>query len=350
MTIQQENEELREKIKALQKFIEKLMAGPYLEGTIVAKHKKLCRVERDGGDIILPLNPEIEVAVGDKVLCSQTAIIESLAKELKRPNKEVKFNLIDWDSIAGLNSQIARIKEAINAPTTYGSYYRAFGLTPCKGILLYGPPGCGKTLVAKAIASSFLKEKNISKDSFIYMKGGEMLSPYVGVAENNIKAAFERARNTEGSVIFIDEAEALLPARNSRRSSDVDTTIVPTFLSEMDGFEEGKTFVILATNYPQQLDEAIIRPGRIDLKIEISRPKQEDAKDIFKLYLGKSKCSNISYIAEKAAEALFSSPIVRKVSGALIKSLVDTAAMAAIKCKEKEIKLKHITDAIIQAQ
>lgn len=348
MTLQEENQGLRDKIEELQKFVENILQGPYIEGTVIALHKKLCRVESDGKDVILPLNPEIDIEVGDKVLCSQTAIIEALAKELRKPNKEVKFNLIGWDAIAGLSSQIERIKEAINAPTMYGSAYRAFGLSPCKGILLYGPPGCGKTLVAKAVASSFLKGKNISRDSFIYMKGGEMLSPYVGVAENNIKAAFERARNTEGSVIFIDEAEAILPARGSRHSSDVDSTIVPTFLSEMDGFEEGKTFVILATNYPNQLDEAIIRPGRIDLKIEISRPQKEDAEDIFRLYLKKSKCSDISSIAKKAAEALFNSPKARRVSGALIKSLVDNAALKAIKCGDSKITIKHVLNAITE--
>jgi proteasome-associated ATPase len=191
-------------------------------------------------------------------------------------------------------------------------------------------------MIAKAIASSFLKGKEITKDCFIYTKGGEMLSPYVGMAENNIKSAFVRARRNykktgNRSIIFIDEAEAILPSRGSRRSSDVETTIVPTFLSEMDGFEENGTFVILATNYPNQIDEAVRRPGRIDLQVEISRPDQDDAADIFALYLGKTKCKDCASVAVEAAVKLFTSNIAPKASGALIKNIVDTAALRAVK-------------------
>lgn len=342
MNLQEENEKLRERLEEYEQFLKKVMEGPFLSGTLSSEaNSGMFRVYLDEGkEIILAFHPEVEkntLKKGARVLCNQHMIIQVLPSELEKAQEEVNFDFIDWAQIAGVKSQVSQIQEAVNAPIMYGKFYKEYGLTPCKGILLYGPPGCGKTLIAKAIASAFLKGKKLSKDSFIYMKGGEMLSPYVGAAENNIKSVFVRARknyakNGTKSVIFIDEAEALLPARGSRRSSDVDTTIVPTFLSEMDGFEDNSTFIILATNYPNQLDSAVIRPGRIDLKIEIGRPNKEDAIDIFNLYLSKTKCNKrICDLSLSAAEHLFNSEKASSVSGALIKSIVDKACLCAIR-------------------
>ena len=340
MTLQEENEALKAKLKELEEFLTKAMEGPYHSGSIISKQVAgMFRIVGDAGDEqIIAAHPEIidkGPKEGTRILFNSRMVVSLLPLELEKTPEEVQFDFIEWEQIGGIKSQVERIKEIINAPTMYGSHYKDYGLQPSKGVLLYGPPGCGKTMIAKAIASNFLRGHDITRDSFIYMKGGEMLSPYVGVAEGNIKAAFTRARKNfkekgHRSVIFIDEAEAILPTRGSRRSTDVESTIVPTFLSEMDGFEDSGCFVILATNHPNQIDPAVIRPGRIDLKVEIGRPDMEDSKEIFGIYLAKTKC-NSENLAEVAATHLFNSPKAALASGALIKNIVDRASLAAVR-------------------
>ena len=352
MTYQEENKELRERISQYEALLEKVVSAPFSEGTIVSESVDgMCRVKRKGGDsLILPIKPAdvgkpTTLPVGTKVLTSEKAVLGVMPEELIEKEEIPHFNLIEWEEIGGLKSQVQKIRDTVELPVTHGSLYKEYGISASRGIVLYGPPGCGKTMVAKAIASQMLKGTKLTKDSFIYLKGGEMLSPFVGEAEAGIKAIFDRARHNfkktgNRSVIFIDEAEAILPRRGSRFSSDVDTTIVPTFLSEMDGFEENATFIILATNFLSQLDEAVIRPGRIDLAVEISRPTEEDAEDIFNIYLSATKTQEKSKdLAKKAAKAMMKSGR-SDISGALVKNLVDKAATIAIKREVEDKKAK----------
>lgn len=219
-------------------------------------------------------------------------------------------------------------------------------------------------MIAKAIATSVLGEDNLEpdKESFIYLKGGELLSKWVGEAEGNIKNIFDTARKYirrtgRKSIIFIDEAEAIVPVRGSRQSSDVDTTIVPTFLAEMDGINDHNPFVILATNHLDKIDPAIIRPGRIDLSVEITRPDMEDCKEILEYYFGKTKlAAPLETLLEACGAYIEGDATFRaKRSGAELEGLVQKFTATAIrrlisepKSKERGIILKDLEVALEQ--
>src|SRR6476659_9155144 len=188
------------------------------------------------------------------------------------------------------------IKDAIELPYLYGDLFKEHELQPPKGILLYGPPGCGKTLIAKAVANSLAKrvaEKTGSAQAhsyFLNIKGPELLNKYVGETERQIRLIFQRAkeRSAEGFpvIVFFDEMDSLFRTRGSGISSDVENTIVPQLLSEIDGVETLKNVIVIgASNREDMIDPAILRPGRLDVKIKIERPDIESAAQIFSRYL-----------------------------------------------------------------
>lgn len=203
---------------------------------------------------------------------------------------------IAYEDIGGLAQQIEQIKDAVELPFLHPNLYREHGLKAPKGILLYGPPGCGKTLIAKAVANSLASQakqrsgKEDSKSYFLNIKGPELLDKYVGETERHIRLIFARAREKaqDGSpvVVFFDEMDSLFRTRGTGVSSDVETTIVPQLLSEIDGVERlDNVIVIGASNREDMIDPAILRPGRLDVKIKIQRPDAEGAADIFAKYL-----------------------------------------------------------------
>jgi proteasome-associated ATPase len=203
---------------------------------------------------------------------------------------------IDYTDIGGLASQIEQIRDAVELPFLHPDLFREHGLKPPKGILLYGPPGCGKTLIAKAVANSLAKKVaevrglKESKSYFLNIKGPELLNKYVGETERHIRLIFSRAREKAGDgtpvVVFFDEMDSLFRTRGSGVSSDVETTIVPQLLSEIDGVERLENVIVIgASNREDMIDPAILRPGRLDVKIKIQRPDAEAARDIFSKYL-----------------------------------------------------------------
>ncbi|WP_439939854.1 proteasome ATPase [Nocardia sp. N13] len=202
---------------------------------------------------------------------------------------------IDYTQIGGLATQIDAIRDAVELPYLHPELFKDHQLKPPKGVLLYGPPGCGKTLIAKAVANSLAKkvaEKTgaSGKSYFLNIKGPELLNKYVGETERHIRLVFQRAREKASLgtpvIVFFDEMDSLFRTRGSGVSSDVENTIVPQLLSEIDGVEALENVLVIgASNREDMIDPAILRPGRLDVKIKIERPDAESARDIFSKYL-----------------------------------------------------------------
>ena len=202
---------------------------------------------------------------------------------------------VTYEQVGGLADQIEAIKDAVELPYVHRDLFEEYGLVAPKGVLLYGPPGCGKTLIAKAVANSLADAvaRNTGHEDarsyFLNIKGPELLNKYVGETERQIRLIFQRARekSDEGVpvIVFFDEMDSLFRTRGTGISSDVESTIVPQLLSELDGVEMIKNVIVIgASNREDLIDPAILRPGRLDVKIKIARPNTAEARQIFKIY------------------------------------------------------------------
>ena len=315
---------------------------------------------------------------------------------------------ITYSEIGGLAPQIEQIRDAIELPYLHADLFREHQLKPPKGVLLYGPPGCGKTLIAKAVANSLAKQvaartaEQASKDGgtaagqaregksfFLNIKGPELLNKYVGETERHIRLVFQRAREkaSEGMpvIVFFDEMDSIFRTRGSGVSSDVENTIVPQLLSEIDGVEGLENVIVIgASNREDMIDPAILRPGRLDVKIKIVRPDAEAAKDIFSKYVvgglplhpddlaehGGSPGATVEEMIQRVVERMYSETQENQFlevtyangdkevlyfkdfnSGAMIQNIVDRAKKMAIKefleTGQKGLRISHLLTACV---
>jgi proteasome-associated ATPase len=242
--------------------------------------------------------------IGEKLRAGDHLLMDGrsglLVERIPRPEVEElvleEVPDVTYDDVGGLDDQIDAIKDAVELPYLYAEMFHEHDLQPPKGILLYGPPGCGKTLIAKAVANSLAQRVSertgdtTARSFFLNIKGPELLNKYVGETERQIRLIFQRARekSEEGYpvIVFFDEMDSLFRTRGTGISSDIESTIVPQLLAEIDGVESLKNVIVIgASNREDLIDPAILRPGRLDVKIKIERPDEESATKIFRQYL-----------------------------------------------------------------
>lgn len=278
------------------------------QSMILQRSSDLVGVELKAGD-------ELRIDLGHRIA------IEKLEDRKAKTHVLDEVPTVTWEQIGGQQEAISAIRKAIEYPLLHAETFQQFQFTQPKGFLLYGPPGCGKTLIGQAAAASLSKLVSesmvaggktetlpaITGGAFLHIKGPEILNMWLGESERMVRDLFAkaRARRREGALpfIFIDEAESILGTRRASRSFNISSTLVPMFCSEMDGIESLRDVVIiLASNRPDLIDPAVLRPGRIDRKIKVSRPNRESAAEILKVYLTNELPLDQALVAERGGD------------------------------------------------
>ncbi len=344
--------------------------------------------------------PRRKLRVGDSLLVDTKAgyAFERIPKAEVEDLVLEEVPDVDYSDIGGLGRQIELIRDAVELPFLHKDLFKDYSLRPPKGVLLYGPPGNGKTLIAKAVANSLAKkiaevrgdDAREVKSYFLNIKGPELLNKFVGETERHIRLIFQRAREkaSEGTpvIVFFDEMDSIFRTRGSGVSSDVETTVVPQLLSEIDGVEGLENVIVIgASNREDMIDPAILRPGRLDVKIKIERPDAEGAIDIFSKYLtaelpiheedlaefGGDRQACVQAMIERVVERMYAETDDNRFlevtyangdkevmyfkdfnSGAMIQNVVDRAKKHAIKgfleSGQPGLRITHLLESIVE--
>jgi proteasome-associated ATPase len=360
---------------------------------LLSEHRAIVSLRADEervAEIAAPLLGE-RLSVGDHVLFDTRSgyLLEKLPKSEVEEVVLEEVPDVTYEQIGGLTDQIEQIRDAVELPFLHKDLFAEYHLSPPKGILLYGPPGCGKTLIAKAVANSIAKKMGHLtgrevKSFFLHVKGPELLNKYVGESERQIREVFKKAkeRAQEGMpvIVFFDEMDSLFRTRGTGISSDVESTIVPQFLAEIDGVERLRNVIVIgASNRQDLIDPAVLRPGRLDVKIRIDRPDRRAAKDILGKYLstdlpyhlsdGRTVAEVVPDLIDQVVDHMYSASEENKflevtyangeketlyfkdfASGALIEGVVSRAKKYAIKriiaTSERGIRLEDLLKAV----
>jgi proteasome-associated ATPase len=360
---------------------------------LLSEHRAIVSLRGDEervAEIAAPLLGE-RLSVGDHVLFDTRSgyLLEKLPKSEVEEVVLEEVPDVSYEQIGGLTDQIEQIRDAVELPFLHKDLFAEYHLSPPKGILLYGPPGCGKTLIAKAVANSIAKKLGHLtgrevKSFFLHVKGPELLNKYVGESERQIREVFKKAkeRAQEGMpvIVFFDEMDSLFRTRGTGISSDVESTIVPQFLAEIDGVERLRNVIVIgASNRQDLIDPAVLRPGRLDVKIRVDRPDRRAAKDILGKYLstdlpydlsdGRPVAEVVSDLIDQVVDHMYSASEENKflevtyangeketlyfkdfASGALIEGVVSRAKKYAIKriiaTSERGIRLEDLLKAV----
>lgn len=322
--------------------VDDLHVGPILLATSPGRAGGTVEVRRDNSTLLL--RTSVDVEQGDRVVVDELATL--VVRSLGRPESaQAAEEVVDvgWDDVGGCAEAKEALREAVELPYADPAVFAAYGKRPVRGVLLYGEPGNGKTMLAKALATAVARAHGHREArGFQYVKGPEVLSKFVGESEGNIRAMFAAARAHRDQhgypgTIFIDEADALLTRRGSRGMMGMEATTVPQFLAEMDGMRESAALVVLATNRPDALDPAVVRDGRVDRRVKVGRPTRDDARQIIDIHLRRVP-GGTAEVAERAVDLLYDEsrlvvrvPLPMFVSGAILAGVVDRATTRALR-------------------
>jgi proteasome-associated ATPase len=297
-----------------------------------------------------------DLKAGDEVRIDPTyrIAIEKLADRSSGRHVLDEVPKVTWEQIGGQHEAIAAIRKAIEYPLLHANTFKQFKFSQPKGFLLYGPPGCGKTLIGQAAAGSLAKlmsesqhhdakepsgHSPVTRGAFLHVKGPEILNMWLGESERMVRDLFAqaRARRKEGALpfIFIDEAESILGTRRASRSFNISSTLVPMFCSEMDGIESLRDVVIiLASNRPDLIDPAVLRPGRIDRKIKVARPNREASVEILKVHLTEEVPLNPAMVSERGGEQ-------RRAVASLVEETIETVFRRTAENRLLSVRLRN---------